>query len=587
MSIFGFSRKFRAAKRLKEIANVFIRHGFGNLVDQIHLGKYVSIAGRLKSFGSWPSLIKGPNAPERFRLAFEELGPSFIKFAQILSTRPDLIPPSFADEFERLQDRVPPFAFESAKGILEESLGEPLERVFKQFERVPIAAASIAQVHRAVLMDGTKVIVKVQRPDIRKTIEADIDILYNVASLLEAYVPDSRYINPKGIVAEFERTVNREMDFAQEARNCQRMRKNFKSVQGVHIPEPFFDFSTDKVLVLERMNGVRIDDIDAIVAMEADPKLVATHALDAYFKMVFVDGFFHGDPHPGNIIAMKDSSVGFMDFGIMGRINDDTRAILSSTLAALANKDYESLVDLCIMLGLVPEDRDLDTFKVGFQADLRDLLDPMYDTPLKEIDFAYYLDQIISIAIKHKIKIPADLILLDKVVMMLESIVTKLNPDIDIISAMKPYMSHIAFEGLNPGKAMDETIKSMKEIGQFMRYFPKQVKKILWKVIRDEIVVKLSLKGLDTLTKDIDRSSNRISVAMIISAILISSAIMHATKVGPIVYGMSVMGFMVFGFAAVLGIALIISIIRSGRLLYPAHSHAIITNVHQTFSMDN
>jgi len=566
LNIFGFSRKFRTAKRIQEIVNVFIRHGFGNLVDQIHLGKYVSLSKRFRSYGSLPSLIKGPKAPERLRMAFEELGPSFIKFAQVLSTRADLIPNRYASEFVRLQDRVSPFPFDEAKKIIEDSFSKPFESVFKQFERIPIAAASIAQVHRAVLMDGTKVIVKVQRPAIREDVHSDIDILYYVAKLLEAYVPDSRHLNPVGIVREFEKTVEKEMNFVEESRNCMRLRQNLGGVEGIRIPEPFQKLVKERVLVLERIDGVRIDNVKGIINMGLDPVIIARKMLDSYFRMVFVDGFFHGDPHPGNIVVMKDGTIGFMDFGITGTINEDIKAILTNAFTALMHKDFDQMVDLHIMLGLVPEDVDIDDFRRDFKSDLRDLIEPLYGLSLKEINFAAYLDEVLDLIIKHKIKVPSDLLLLDKVAMMIQTIVMKLDPDIDILEAMEPYMSHFAREKLNPGKAVDEAFKSVREMGMFFRFFPKQVKKILWKIIRDEVVIRLSLNGLDTLIRDIDRSSNRLSVALIISAILLSSAIMHATEVGPTVYGMSVLGLMVFGFAAILGIALIISILRSGRM---------------------
>jgi ubiquinone biosynthesis protein len=566
LNIFGFSRKFRAARRLREIVNVFIRHGFGNLVDQMHLGRYVSLTKRVKSYVHMPSLLKGPKVSERLRLAFEELGPSFIKLAQVLSTRPDLIPSRYTQEFERLQDRVPPFPYEESRAIIEEEISESFESVFRQFERIPIAAASIAQVHRAVLMDGTKVIVKVQRPDIRENLESDMDILYYMSRLLETYVPDSRYLNPTGIVSEFEKTVMKELDFIVEGRNCQRLWQNFKGYDGVRIPKPFQKLMTGRVLVLERIDGVRIDDLDDIRKMGLEPGDVARRALDAYFKMVLVDGIFHGDPHPGNLIVMKDGSIGFMDFGITGQINEETKTLLSNVFLAIMQRDFDNLVDVLIMLGLVPESTDIDEYRRLLKSDLKDLIEPIYGMSMSEIDFARYLDETLDIIVKHKTMVPSDLLLLDKVIMMLEGIVLKLDPDIDIIEAMKPYLSHVTFEKMSPGKAVDEAFKGIKETGMFMKYFPRQIKKILWKVIRDEVVVKLSLKGLDTLIKDIDRSSNRLSVAMIISAVLISSAIMHATEVGPTVYGMSLLGFMVFGFAAVLGIALIISIFRSGRM---------------------
>lgn len=566
MNILGFSKKFRTAKRLREIVNVFIRHGFGNLVDQIHLGKFVPVTKRLKSYGNWPSLMKGPNAPERLRLAFEELGPSFVKFAQLLATRADLIPMRFSDEFKKLQDRVAPFPFDEVKSIVEENIPEPFEKVFRQFERIPIGAASIAQVHRAVLHDGTDVIAKIQRPNIKENIDSDIEILFNVARLLETYVPDSRFLNPVGIVREFQKTVEKELNFIAESRNCERMRNNFEDVPYVHVPKACLQFVTDKIIVLERIDGVRLDDVEGIRAMGVDPKVVAHNTVEAYFKMVLVDGFFHGDPHPGNVIVRRDGTIGFMDFGIMGKVNDETRAILSNVFTALLSKDFEQLVDLHILLGLVPEEVDIDTFRRNFKSDLSDLIEPLYGLTLSEINFAEYMSSIIDILVRNKTKVLTDMLLIDKAMIMLQSTIQKLDPHYNFIEAVKPYMTSLGSDKINPKRILDDVFKHSLEVGGFLRHLPKQLKRIMWKVIRDEVVIKLSLRGLDNLIRDIDRSSNRLSVSMIISSVLISSAIMHATGVGPTIYGMSVLGFMVFGFAAVLGIALIVSIFRSGRL---------------------
>ncbi|MFN3479380.1 MAG: ABC1 kinase family protein, partial [Thermodesulfovibrionales bacterium] len=251
MDLFIF-RTYRSARRLQQIINVLLKHGFGRIIDQIHLGRYIPFRKRLKAFGQWPSL-KGPSVPERLRMAFEELGPSFVKLAQILSSRPDLITVQYAKEFKKLQDEVPPFPTEEAKRIIEEEIKLPINKIFIYFDDRPVAAASIAQVHHARLYDGSDVIVKVQRPGIKDQIETDINILTTVARLLDRYMPESRFFNPLGIVEEFSRTVHKEMDFVGEAKNCERFKENFKDNPDICIPEVYSAFVTEKVLVMERI----------------------------------------------------------------------------------------------------------------------------------------------------------------------------------------------------------------------------------------------------------------------------------------------------------------------------------------------
>ncbi|MDP2168438.1 MAG: AarF/UbiB family protein [Thermodesulfovibrionales bacterium] len=559
------ARTYKAARRLQQIVNVFLRHGFGRVIDQIHLGKYIPFRKRLKTFGQWPAL-KGPTVPERLRVAFAELGPSFIKLAQVLSSRPDLISARYADEFKKLQDEVPPFPAEEAKKIIEAEIKMPVSAMFLDFTPAPVAAASIAQVHHATLLDGSRVIVKVQRPNIKEQIETDIDIMTTAARLIERYVPESRFFNLQGIVQEFSRTVRKELDFTEEARNCCRFRKNFENDPDVYIPKVYPEFLSEKVLVMERIEGVRIDDIAGIEARGLDRKRLAKIGIGSYFKMILEDGFFHADPHPGNIFAMQGSRIGFMDFGIVGRVTDEMKETMAHTFLALISKDFDKLIDQYIELGLVPEDIDLDEFRKDFKADLSDFLEPLYGMTLGEIDFGQYLSTVIQLAMKHNMKIPSDLLLINKAMLILENIGVQLDPDFDFVAASEPYASKLARKRLSPSRIYASISKNITEAGDFFLLFPKQMKKLIRKLLKDDFHMKLTHIGLDQLIKDMDRSSNRIAFALVISSIIISSAIMHATGAGPTIYGMSVLGFLAFGFASLLGIWLIISIIRSGRL---------------------
>ncbi len=557
---------YRSVSRVREIINVFLKYGFGRIIDQIHFQRFIPLRTRLKTFGQWPAL-KGPTVPERLRMAFADLGPSFIKLAQLLSSRPDLITKPFANEFKKLQDEVPPFPAEEAKKIIEEEIHLPINNIFLRFDDKPVAAASIAQVHYATLLDGSDVIVKVQRPGIREQIETDINIMSTLANLLDRYVPESRFFNPKGIVEEFSKTVKKELNFVEEARNCFRIRRNFENSPDVYIPKMHEEFITEKVLVMEKIKGVRIDDIAGIDAMGLDRNHLAKIGVNAYFKQILEDGFFHADPHPGNIFAMPNGMIGVMDFGIVGRVSPELREIIANTFLALINRDFDKLIDQYIELGLIGEEAaDLSILRKEFRADLSEFLEPLYGITLKEINFAEYIDTITHLAIKHNMKIPSDLLLINKAMLILENIGTELDPDFDFIAAAEPYASMLIKERISPSKLYEKTRKYVDEIGDFVVLFPKQMKHIIRKVLKDDFQMKLTHIGLDKFIRDMDRSSNRIAFSLVISAIILSSAIMQATGAGPKIFGISFLGLLSFGFAFLLGIWLIISIIRSGRL---------------------
>jgi ubiquinone biosynthesis protein len=565
LNIFRLRRTYKSARRLRQIINVFFRHGFGRIIDQIHLGKYIPFRKRLKAFGQWPEL-KGPTVAERLRMAFEELGPSFIKLAQILSSRPDLITPMYADEFRKLQDEVPPFPAPEARLIIQENLKKPLEEIFTELQEEPIAAASIAQVHNAVLADGREAIVKVQRPNIRDQILDDIEIIGAVAQLMEKHIPESRFFNPVGIVQEFSRNVLKELDFTEEAKNCARFGRNFRDNPRVYIPEVFKEHLTEMVLVMERIKGVRVDDARGIDRMGLNRGELAAAVVDAYLKMTLEDGFFHADPHPGNIFLMPEGRICFMDFGIVGRVSEETKQTLASTFEALMKKDYDSLMEQYIELGYLPEDADMDTFRREFKADLMDLIEPLYGLPISEINLAEYMDVMILMASRHGLRVPTDLLLINKTLFLIDDIVRKLDPDFDFIAAAEPYAEGIVKQKLSPMKAVQRVSDLVAEAGEDLVVFPRQVKKIIKKMLRDDIRLKLTHTGLEQFIKDMDRSSNRIAFALVVSSIVLSSAIMHAMGTGPKILGLSALGIVTFIVAFVMGVWLLISIIRSGRL---------------------
>lgn len=565
MEFLNISKTFRTARRLQGIVNVFLRHGFGSLIDQIHLGRHIPFYTRLRSMGQWPP-IRESSIPKRLREAFAELGPSFIKMAQILSSRPDLITLRYAEELKKLQDEVPPFPTEEAKALIASELGKPLDEIFLSFTDEPIAAASIAQVHRARLRTGEDVVVKVQRPDIERMIETDIEIMYTIERLLEDYLPEMRNFNLRGIIDEFARTVRREMIFTEESRNCQRFGRMFEGSPDVHVPKVFTEYVTEKVLVLERIEGVRIDDIDGIRAMGHDLKEVTKKTVDAYFRMVLVEGFFHADPHPGNIFVTESGRIGLLDFGIIGRVTEELKENLARTMISFFKKDYDGLIDEYMELGMLSAEMDAEGLRSELKADLLEILEPVYGISLKEFNLSRHMDAVIRVFLKHNMRVPSDLLLVDKALLILESIVAHLDPEFDFVAAAEPYVASLIRSRTSPQRIASKIARNIQDTGDLLLVLPRNIKKLLSKLVRDEFHMKLTHTGFEQFIKDMDKAGNRIAFAMVVSSIIVSSAIMHAQGVGPKIFGMSVLGHLTFAFAAVLGVWLVVSIFRSGRM---------------------
>ena len=564
MNIKRFSRTYKSARRLQQIINVFLKYGFGQIIEQIHLGRYIPFKKRLRSFGAWPAL-ESPTVPGRLRMAFAELGPTFIKLAQLLSSRPDLITVQFADELKKLQDDVPAFPAHEAKRIIETEFRRPLENIFSTFYEEPVAAASIAQVHRATLIDGSDVIVKVQRPEIREQIEADINILFTIARLLDRYITESRFFNPLGIVDEFSRTIRKEMNFVEESRNCSRFKRNFEQDPNIYIPKIYTEYVTEKAFVMEWIDGIRIDNIAEIERMGVDRAHLVEIGVHAFFKQILEDGFFHADPHPGNILVMPSGAIAFVDFGIVGKVPDEMKETMADTFLALIRKDFDGIIDQYIALGIVPDHTDIETFRREFKSDLVDFLEPLLDITLQELDFALYLDTLTHLAIKHNLRVPSELLLIDKAVLILESIGRQLDPTFNFIAAAEPYASKLIQKRISPSRFYKTAKENIWEFSDFVSMFPRQMKQIIKKILKDDIHVKMYHVNLPEFIKDIDRSSNRIAFAMVVSAMILSSAILHAVGVGPTIFGFSLLAISAFTFAFFMGIWLIISIIRSGR----------------------
>ena len=568
MSFLGFWRRhYRDIPRVRHILLVASRNGFGQLIEQTGLQRVLSFGRRLVTFRKEQPLYHRLDAPERLRLMFEELGPTFIKLGQVLACRPDLLPLEYAKEFSRLTDAVAPFPFAEARAIIEKDLGASLASLFASFDPEPMAAASIAQVHRAVLNDGREVMVKVQRPNIENIIERDISILRGIAQLIDVHVHELQSYNVPGIVDEFSRTISKELDFFIEASNAVQLRHNFKDSNDLVIPEVHAGLSSKRVLVLEKIEGVRIDDYAGIERMGHDRKDIARKGAGAFFKMVFQDGLFHADPHPGNIFVLSDGRLGMVDFGIMGRVTEENMEYFASVLVALAGHDYDSLTRQYVNLGFLSEESmDIDTVQRDLKEDLAELLEPYYGMTIRQIDFATYVDRVTRILNRHKLKIPQNLYLMEKSLITLDGLLKQLNPEFDYLTAAQPYVEALIKRKRNPRQLLRTAQKNLLALSDMAVAVPRQVRTVIGKIMRGDIQVKLQHEGLQHAVRDLDKSSNRLAFSIITAAIIVASSIIIHSGQGQKLFGLPVLGLIGYVIAGLFGIWILIGILRSGQL---------------------
>lgn len=568
MSFLGFWRRhYRDIPRVRQILVVASRHGFGQLVEQTGLTRVVSIGRRLVSFRRQPPPCYRLSAPDRLRAMFEELGPTFIKLGQVLACRPDLLPLEYAEELTKLTDAVAPFPFPAAREIVEKDLGAPLERLFASFDPQPIAAASIAQVHRAVLPGGREVMVKVQRPDIDSVISRDISILRGIAQLIDTHVRELKPYNVPGVVEEFSRTINRELDFFIEASNGVRLRKNFEGHEDLVIPEVLTALSSRRVLVLERIEGVRIDDHAGIERLGHDRREIALKGAGAFFKMVLQDGLFHADPHPGNIFVLPDGRLGLVDFGIVGRVTEENMDHFANVLVALAEHDYDALAKQYLNLGFVSEEAvDTERFQRELREDLAELLEPYYGMTVGQIDFGTYVERVTAILHRHQLRIPQNLYLMDKALLTLEGILKQLDPGFDYLAAARPFVEELVARRSHPSRLLRRARKNLEGVADLATAIPRQVRTVVGKMLRGDLGVKLHHEGLPNLIRDLDRSSNRLSFSIITGALVVASSIIIHSGQGHKLFGMPVFGLIGYVIAGLLGIWILIGILRSGQL---------------------
>jgi ubiquinone biosynthesis protein len=550
--------KTRNLGRLTEIAQVAVRHGFGYFFERHRLTDL--LPGR-----PGPALVDGTPSQrgQHLREMLDELGPTFVKFGQLLSMRPDVLPPDIIAELRGLQDDVRPFPFEDVQRVIEEELGQPLERLFTDFDPVPMAAASIGQVHRAVLPNGHVVAVKVQRPGAPRQIEADLALLYQAARIAKERVRALDFVDVPQLVDEFARSIRQELDYRLEARNADTLRKNFAGHAHVRVPKVYWTYTRARVLTLEFLDGTQLADIDTLPYGASERRRLAEIMTEAWMTMIFRHGFFHGDPHPANVLVLAPDQIGLVDFGLAGKLTDDDVSKATRLFIDVANENVEALPKRLADLGVrFPKEREDE-----FVAELRELFYRYYGASLAEIDPLQVIREVFGLIYQLNLHLPTRFMLLDKAIATLGSVGVELYPDFNVFEVARPYARSLMVGRYSPQRIASRAQRDSWKFAQMVYDYPFQVHDILEQARDGQIEVGFVHKGLDDFLHTVDVAFNRLIIALVVAAGLIGSSLIgvFATE-GPTFLGLHVVSVFGFLIAGVLGLWLLIGVIRSGRL---------------------
>ncbi len=552
MGLRDLVRRYRHIERYRQIATVLIKYGFGWFVKQIHLHSTLPISKRIieSKFADELDL----STEVRIRCVLEELGPTFIKFGQILSTRPDFIPKPLFKELEKLQDEVPPFG--NPEDVIKRELGASPEKLFASFEKKPVAAASVGQVHRAVLESGDIVAVKVQRPDIEKTVATDMEILADIAHLMEKHIPESRPYHPRAIVKDFARIMEDELDYTKEAQNMSRFHRNFSGDPMICIPKVYPGFSSRRVLTMEFIDGVKVNDVKKLEKMKVDRAAIAHIGAGAIMKEFLVDGFFHADPHPGNVLVTKDGRLSFIDFGIVGYVDGEMKELLEHLFLSITRRDTNGIAKGFLDMGLVSSESDVAAFK----SEITRIIDNYYSKSIGDVDVGLLINEIVALARRYRVSLPSRFTTAFNALLISEGTGKMLDPEFKLINEAKPFAEKIAAEHMRPEYLVADAMQHVSEYGELVRALPRRLNRILEKVDANGLEVTFTHRGLQKLRHELVHTSNRISFSIIIAALIVSSSSMVANP------ALSTFGTAGFFIAAVLGFWMVLSILRSGKL---------------------
>ena len=553
---------FRHLRRYQQIARVLTRYGFGYVLTQLGIGRAITPGLEKLRFSSAEILRATP--PERVRMVIEELGPTFIKLGQILSTRNDIIPPEYTKELEKLLDTVPPTDFALIQAQVEKELRQPLDEVFPSFDPVPVASASLGQVHFATLADGKEVAVKVFRPGVDKLIETDLDILLELAALAEKRTDWGKYYGALSLAQEFAETLRNEQNYEQEGQNIQRYQEMFAGEGYVHVPKVYWETTTRRVLTMELLEGIKITDVEALDAAGLDRKVVARNNIAILLKAVLHDGFFHADPHAGNFMVMPREVIAMMDFGIMGHLDPVQRLGLVQLFVGLFRQETDRVVDALADLGIATRAAD----RRNLARDLDRLRMRYYGLDLEKIRARSFVEDLMNLAFANRLKMPSDLVLVFKAIAMLEGISLQLDPDINVFSEVEPYVRDLLLELQSPVTRLKTLADQMRESAEAMMMLPKQLQRMLENMEAGEGSFSMTMKGFDEPTQRITAAANRMVLALLAVAFILGPAFLvsRLNEIFPeFQLGAIVLVLLGFGLSALITLVLLWSIWRSGR----------------------
>jgi ubiquinone biosynthesis protein len=552
----------RELPRLQEIASVFIRHGLGEFVQRIGIAGVLERAGQILTRSPVAESVTLEPA-QRMRMALEELGPTFVKLGQVMATRVDLFPPRWIAEFEKLQAEVPAVPFEELLPELTRALGRSPFEVFRDIDTRAQGAASIAQVHRARLPDGTSVVLKVRRPGVREKIDADLRLLRRVSELIESEIPEARRYRPAEVAAQFARTLEREADFVTETRNVQRFAKNFTGDPNVIIPRIYPEYTSDVLLVQEHVDGIPATDPAAVDAAGLDRKALAAVGVDAFLKMILIDGFFHADPHPGNVFYLPGNRMVIIDFGMVGRLSPQRRAQVIDLLGGLARMAEEPMIDVLLDWA---GDAYVDEAKLA--ADVNEMVFDYEGVPLKDIRAGHAIRQFAAIVREHSIVLPSDLSLMFKTLITLEGLGRQYDPDFHITDHLTPLVRSALAERYKPNELVRRGRSALTEFMNVVGGVPRDLARFLREARRGKTRIDLDLKRLDSFGRQLDNTLDRVTVGIMTASLVIGSAIVMTVQDGPVFLGVPVLpalGLCGYVLAFLNSVWIIYGIWRSGR----------------------
>ena len=549
----------RKIGRLSEIAQVAVRHGFGYFFERHKLTDVLPWTTRVDATAS----VNGSDRGRHLREMLDELGPTFVKFGQLLSTRPDVVPPDIVAELRGLQDDVRPFPFAQVRQVVEEELGLTLEQAFLRFEEQPIAAASIGQVHRATLPNGDEVAVKVQRPNAPRQIESDLALLYQAARMIKERVRALDFIDAHELVDEFARFIRQELDYKLEARNADTFRRNFAGSELVVVPQVYWTYSGARMLTLEFLEGVQLADLDLETTSLEERRELAYRVTKTWMEMIFRHGFFHGDPHPANVLVLDGGRIGLVDFGLVGKLTDEDMARLTRLFIDAATENVDALPRRLGELGVrYPKEREEE-----FRTALRELFYRYYGASLAEIDPIQVIREAFGLIYSMNLRLPTRFVMLDKAIATLGAVGVDLYPEFNVFEVAQPYARELMLERFTPQRMAQRLQKEGRELAGVARELPYQIHDVLQEIRDGQIEVGFVHKGLDEFMHRIDVVFNRLVVALVVAGGLLGSSMIGilATE-GPQIFGIHFLSVIGFVFSGVLGAWLLVGVLRSGRL---------------------